>query len=173
MGRFLFLILIFAPELSWGQKFFNVTEDTSRKYIVSNQDSVVDHFGEMLSVNADLSVVNWGEDPYKMYAIRFADAKKKGDTIYLHIRETNTLYDYDYNLKIVKDRFSAMFWYQTTIDSAVRKIETVDTRLTLKTKSFKKGSFLIGYTEYKGRCVSYFDKNKVYIVRGTFRVRLE
>jgi hypothetical protein len=164
---------MFAPGLSWGQKLYPISVDPSRQYNVSHQDSIVEDFGEKLPITADLSVVNWGEDPYNMYAIRFADARKKGDTIYIHIQETNTLYDYDYNLKIIKDKFSANFWYQTTMDSAVRKIETVDTRLVMKAKSFKKGSFLIGYTEYKGQCVSDFDKNEIYIVRGAFRVRLE
>lgn len=173
MDRVLLIILFLAPGLAWGQKFFPISIDPSREYNIVRQDSIVDHFGEMLPISADLSVVNWGDDPYDMYAIRFSDAKTKGDTIYVHIHETNTVYDYDYDLKIVDGKFSANFWYQVTIDSALRKIETLESKLIVKTKSFKKGSFLIGYTEYKGRCISLFDKNEIYIVRGTFKVRLE
>ena len=173
MDIVLLIILILGPGLAWGQKFFPVSFDPSRDYTIAGQNSIVDQFGEMLPIQADLSVANWGEDPYDMYAIRFADAKRKGDTIYVHIHETNTVYDYDYDLKIVDQKFSANFWYQVTIDSAVRKIETLDSKLILKTKSFKKESFLVGYIEYKGRCVSLYDKNEIYIVRGTFKARLE
>jgi hypothetical protein len=169
----LLIILMLAPGLTFGQKFFSVSFDPIRNYSVPAQDSIVDQFGDVLPIRADLSVANWGEDPYGMYAIRFADAQKKGDTIYVHFHETNTVYDYDYDLKIVDGKFSSNFWFQLTIDSAVRKIETLDSKLVLKTKNFKKGSFLIGYTEYKGQCVSSFDKNEIYIVRGTFKVRLE
>lgn len=173
MARVLLIILILSPGLAWGQKFFPVSFDPSRDYTIARQDSIVDHFGEMLPICADLSVTNWGDDPYNMYAIRFAETKRKGDTIYIQIHETNTLYDYDYDLKIVDQKFSPNFWYQVTIDSAVRKIETLESMLILKTKSFKKGSILVGYLEYKGRCVSFFDKNEIYTIKGTFKVRLK
>jgi hypothetical protein len=173
MDRFVLIILIFASGLTFGQKSFPVTIDPSRNYTVLNQDSVVEHFGEMLAINADFSVVNFGDDPYNMYDFRFAKARWKGDTIYIHVHEANTLFKYDYDLKIVKDKFSASFLYETTIDTAYRKIETVDAKLILKNKIYKKGTTLIGYTEYTGRCVSTFDKNEEYKVRGTFRVQLE
>ena len=173
MDRVLLIILILGPGLAWGQKFFPVSFDPFRDYTIARQDSMVHHFGEMLPIRADVSVTNWGDDPYDMYAIRFTEATRKGDTIYVHIHETNTVYDYDYDLKIVDQKFSANFWYQVTIDSAVRKIETLESKLILKTKNFKKGSFLVGYIEYKGRCVSFFDKNEIYIERGTFKARLE
>jgi hypothetical protein len=173
MERVLSTILIFASGLTFGQKSFPVAVDPSRNYTVSNQDSVVEHFGEMLSINADFSVVNFGDDPYNMYDLRFAKARLNGDTIYIDVHDANTLFKYDYDLKIVKDKFLASFLYETTIDTAYRNIETVDAKLILKTKNYKKGTTLIGYTEYSGRCVSTFDKNDEYKVRGTFRVKLE
>jgi hypothetical protein len=127
----------------------------------------------MLKINADLTVVNWGDDPYHMYDIKFAEAKTRGDTIVIEIHDTNTIFDFKYDLKIIQDKFSVDFWYQTTIDTAMRKIETVDGKLILRNKRYRKGAELIGYTEYKGRCVSYFDKNEIYIIKGTFKVRLE
>ena len=183
LALFMYISIRNAPRYSYheiaghgltsAQKLFPVSFDSSREYTIAGLDSMVDHFGEMLPIQADLSVVNWGEDPYGMYAIRFSEAKVKGDTIYVHIHETNTVYDYDYDLKITDQKFSANFWYQVTIDSAVRKIETLESKLTLKTKDFKTGDFLVGYIEYKGKCVSFFDKDEIYVVRGTFKVRLE
>jgi hypothetical protein len=173
MDRLVLIFLIFASGLTFGQKSFPMTVDPSRNYRVLNQDSVVEHFGEMLAINADFSVVNFGDDQYNMYDFRFAKARSKGDTIYIHVHEANTLFKYDYDLKIVKDKFLASFLYETTIDTAYRKIETVDAKLILKNKIYKKGTTLIGYTEYSGRCVSTFDKNEEYKVRGTFRVKLE
>lgn len=169
----LYFVFVFVPAITWGQTFFPILEDHTRKYKISRQDTIVDHWGEMLKINADLTIVNWGDDPYHMYDIKFAEARMRGDTIIIQIHDTNTIFDYKYDLKIIQDKFLVDFWYQTTIDTAVRKIETVEGNLTLRNKRYKKGSELIGYTEYKGRCVTYFDKDKIYIIKGTFKVRLE
>lgn len=173
MDRLFFIILIFALGLTFGQKSFPITVDPTRSYTILNQDSVVERWGEMLAINADFSIVNFGDDPYNMYDFRFAKAHAKGDTIYINVHEANTLFKYDYTLKLSKDKFLASFMYETTIDTAYRKIETVDAKLIMKSKNYKKGTTLIGYTEYTGRCVSTFDKNEEYKVSGTFRVKLE
>lgn len=169
----LYFVLTFFPATTWGQTFSPIREDQTREYKISRQDTIVDHWGEMLKINADLTVVNWGDDPYHMYDIKFAEARTRGDTIVIEIHDTNTIFDFKYDLKIIQEKFSVDFWYQTTIDTAMRKIKTVDGKLILRNKRYRKGSELIGYTEYKGRCVSYFDKNKIYIIKGTFKVRLE
>lgn len=169
----LFIILTFVPAIGRAQVLFPVTENTTKAYKISGQDSIVDNWGEKIRINADLTITNWGKDPDGMYSIKFAKGKIKGDTIIIVIHDTNTIYDYKYDLKILRDKFSVNFWYQTTMDTAVRKIETIESKLMLKTKAYKKGAILTGYTEYKGRCVTLFDKNEIYIVRGTFKVRLE
>jgi hypothetical protein len=168
----IFLIIIVFPVYAFGQTEFKLTIDPKRKYKIENADILVEYWGDTLKVTSDLNLTNWS-DMVNMRQLRFSEGKLENDTVKILVFETNTIYDYEYNLKIFKDKFTIDFWYQTTIDTARRKIETVEGKLTLKSIKTTTGAELIGYTEYRGKCVEYcYKEDEYYTISGTFKVRL-
>jgi hypothetical protein len=88
-----------------------------------------------------------------MCEIKFSEAKWGNDTLYVEISETNSIVDYHYRIKIVDGHFNINYWYQTTMDTAIREIRTIEQRLILDNSELKKGEVIRGHTEYIGQCI--------------------
>jgi hypothetical protein len=135
-----------------GQNFDQVLINPSQAYDILYEDSLYDYYERPTRITADLFVDDCSS-LRQMCEIKFSEAKLEKDTLHIEIFETNSLLDYHYKIKVVDGYFRINYWYQTTLDSSIREIKTIEQRLVLDKGRFKKGEVIKGHTEYIGQCI--------------------
>ena len=176
MKQFTFIVVLLAmSEIATGQIFRTLTVDDTRDFEIEHEDSTVSKPGvngnELFKVASDLMVEN--HDLHKdLHEMKFTQAGKKGDTLTILIFETHPTLRHEYWIKVVKDKY--MIDYRSVPGGDVkRKINPEGFGLILNTAEVGHGKELRGYTEYRGNCVKGCSRDKVVIIRGNFKVRIE
>jgi len=143
--------MTFLLSCSKTSDFDEVVIDPSRKYNILHEDSVYDYYDGPTEITADLFVDDCSS-VRQMCEIKFSEAKIENDTLDVEIFETNSITDYHFRIKLEDGRFGISYWYQMTLDTAVREIKTIKQILVLDKGEFKSGEVIRGYTEYIGQC---------------------
>jgi hypothetical protein len=180
MGRLInFSLLLLSSCSTPVQEFHLIQFDEVNGFRIAYEDSVynvlegLSEIEENVKITADTRLITDSQFP-QMDEIKFTEARLNQDTLNVLIYETNTIFDYKYKIKIIKDKFRIDFGYKTTIDTTERQIKTVKQTLILNKKEFKKGQEIRGHTEYEGQCViGCAADEKPIVIKGNFKVMVE
>jgi hypothetical protein len=126
-----FVLILTIANFSKGQELKKIEIDPTRQYKIIHEDSLLNYHDEYIKISSDLIEDDFN-DSTEIGEIKLSEAKQINDTLKILIFETNEIFDYKYTINIFKGEFSIDFWYQTTMDTTDRKIETINS--TLKTR---------------------------------------
>ena len=169
------LLLATGSEIATAQILRTLSVDATRDFEIEHEDSTISRSGpngnETFKIASNLMVEN--NDLHKeIHEIKFAKAERRGDTLSILIFESHSALRHEYWIKIVKDRY--MIDYRSLQAGEVkRKIKPEGFGLILNSSDLNTGKDLRGYTEYRGNCVKGCSRDKVVIIRGNFKVRIE
>ncbi len=175
IGAVAALILSTVSDIATGQIFRTLSIDATRDFEIEHEDSTVSRIGpngnESFKIASDLMVAN-NDIHTDIHEMKFTQAGLTGDTLTILIFEAHPSLRHEYWIKIVKDKY--MIDYRSLLAGEVkRKIKPEGFGLILNTSDIGPGKELRGYTEYRGNCVKGCSRDKVVIIRGNFKVRIE
>ena len=174
--KIIYILALFTFSLSCSNRtdVDTVVIDPSRQYNILNEDSLYDYYDGPTKITADLFVDSC-VSVRQMCEIKFSEAKFENDTINIEIHETNSIVDYHYKIKVIDGNFKINYWYQTTMDTAIREIQTIKQILILDKARFERGEVVKGHTEYIGQCVKGCVEAELapIHIKGNFKVTVE
>jgi hypothetical protein len=153
------------------KKLDSIVLDPTRRYDILHEDSLTNYYDEPKRITADLFIDDCSTER-QMCDIEFAEAKLEHDTLSIEVSQTNSIDDYHYKIKIINGHFMINYWYQTTMDTSIRVIQTLKQTLILNNSKFKKGETIKGHTEYIGQCIKgcVTDEMKPIHIKGNFKI---
>jgi hypothetical protein len=168
--KYILIISLFGIiQSSFGQKLKPISFDSLRNYSITYEDSLMDIFGPAWSdheyerVNADLRIPNTWEPT----EINFAEAKLKGDTLYIDFHGYPGHFIETFRITIIKNQYWSNYHFRDDHDFS-SKMSVINTNLTLNTNNFQKGTIIKGYTEYVGKCRNC-KGTKLIEIKGSFK----
>ena len=144
----------------------------TNKYIINpltvlTENGVYDGFPDSTRylLSSTLKVNN---NPY--WKIRLAEAKKNGDTVLIHISETNASLHHDLRINLINNKFSTMYSFKESgpfINN--NDVKTITKELVFKQFPIQTGDTAYAKFSYRGICFDYSDEE--FKIEGYFKVK--